>query len=97
MGKIEGQVLIAVEEGKRRLEKRESIEAPDPEIDELARSLGTEALLKKTVGKDERSFKSGDFFLKARQMLGQPAGAGIAVGKARVVLSPSDLFSFQEG
>jgi len=31
------------------------------------------------------------------KILGQPAGPGIAVGKARVVLDSSDLFSFQKG
>jgi rifampicin phosphotransferase len=35
--------------------------------------------------------------LKARQILGQPAGPGIARGKARVILSPSDLFDFKSG
>jgi pyruvate,water dikinase len=35
--------------------------------------------------------------LKARQLVGQPAGAGIAFGKARVVLDSSDLFNFKSG
>ena len=35
--------------------------------------------------------------LKARQIIGQPAGPGIAKGKARVILSPSDLFTFESG
>jgi phosphoenolpyruvate synthase/pyruvate phosphate dikinase len=33
----------------------------------------------------------------ARQLVGQPAGQGVAVGKARVVLNSQDLFSFQAG
>jgi pyruvate,water dikinase len=35
--------------------------------------------------------------LKARQIVGQPAGPGIARGKARVIQSPSDLFEFKSG
>jgi pyruvate,water dikinase len=38
-----------------------------------------------------------DFRLKARQIVGQPAGAGIAVGKARVIHEPDDLFLFKRG
>ena len=97
LGKIEGQVLAAAEEGSRRIQGREAIERPAPETDDLVRALGTDAPSKKTVVKKERSLKSGDFFLKSRQILGQPAGPGIAVGKARVVLNPSDLFNFQKG
>jgi len=35
--------------------------------------------------------------LKARQIVGQPAGPGIAKGKARVILSSSDLLNFKSG
>jgi pyruvate,water dikinase len=35
--------------------------------------------------------------LKARQLVGQPAGPGLAVGRARVILETDDLFAFQRG
>jgi pyruvate,water dikinase len=35
--------------------------------------------------------------VKARQLIGQPAGPGIARGKARGILDPSDLFEFKAG
>jgi pyruvate,water dikinase len=35
--------------------------------------------------------------IRARQIVGQPAGPGIAVGKARVLSKPSDLFTFKSG
>ncbi len=35
--------------------------------------------------------------IKARQLRGQPAGQGIARGRARVVFNTSDLFSFETG
>jgi len=34
---------------------------------------------------------------KARQLVGQPAGPGIAIGRARVVLEENDLYSFVSG
>jgi phosphohistidine swiveling domain-containing protein len=97
LGKIEGQLLAALEEGRRRLQGWDGIEKPAPEKDELVRALGADARLKKTVDVEEKPAKAGEFFLKARQILGQPAGPGIAVGKARIVLDPSDLFNFQKG
>ncbi|MDJ0991162.1 MAG: PEP-utilizing enzyme, partial [Desulfobacterales bacterium] len=35
--------------------------------------------------------------LKARQLVGQPAGPGLARGRARVVRSPGDLGRFRSG
>jgi pyruvate,water dikinase len=35
--------------------------------------------------------------LKARQIVGQPAGPGLAQGHARVILTPTDLFQFKAG
>ncbi len=40
---------------------------------------------------------SGAPLLKARQLVGQPAGPGIAVGRARVTLRTEDLYAFQSG
>jgi pyruvate,water dikinase len=35
--------------------------------------------------------------LRARQLVGQPAGPGVARGPARVIHTPADLASFQAG
>jgi phosphohistidine swiveling domain-containing protein len=35
------------------------------------------------------------FNIQARQVVGQPAGAGLATGKARVIRQPEDLFEFR--
>ena len=65
LGKIEGQVLAAVEEGSRRIQGWDAIARPAPETDDLVRALGTDAPFKKTVGKKEavrqvrRIFSSG--------------------------------------
>ena len=38
-----------------------------------------------------------DSNIKARQIVGQPAGPGVSIGKARVIHNASDLFGFKEG
>jgi pyruvate,water dikinase len=35
--------------------------------------------------------------MRARQLIGQPAGPGIATGPARVIAGPSDLANFEHG
>ncbi|BBO70079.1 hypothetical protein DSCA_40090 [Desulfosarcina alkanivorans] len=39
----------------------------------------------------------GDFVMRARQAIGQPAGQGLAVGPARVISAVDDLFRFKAG
>lgn len=38
-----------------------------------------------------------DFEVRARQLIGQPAGPGLGSGSARVIRGPQDLFKFQSG
>jgi phosphoenolpyruvate synthase/pyruvate phosphate dikinase len=95
LGRIEGQVLAALEEGVRRTEGR-SDKNEASEKDDLFRVV-SEASFQKPRPKSQQPVKKGDFFLKSRQILGQPAGPGMAMGKARVVLDSSDLFRFQSG
>jgi len=97
LGKIEGQVLAAVEEGSRRIKGRSAPESEASETDDLSRAVQSEASFQKPDRKALQSIKKRGFSLKSRQILGQPAGPGMAMGKARVVLDSSDLFSFQKG
>ncbi|MCB2149451.1 MAG: hypothetical protein KQI81_23425 [Deltaproteobacteria bacterium] len=39
----------------------------------------------------------GEFVMRARQIIGQPAGPGLAVGPARVIVAVEDLFLFKSG
>jgi pyruvate,water dikinase len=97
LGKIEGHLLAALNEGRRRIGSRCGIETGFLETGHVVRALrnGEEALEVCDVPAHE-PVESG-FTLKARQLVGQPAGAGIAFGKARVVLDSSDLFNFKSG
>ena len=101
LGRIKGQVLNAIAEGERRLSARGSSDLPDaipPE--ELVKALRNpryqpQGSPRAKTGRDEMAGRHLD--VKARQAVGQPAGAGIGVGKARVIDSSEDLFSFRQG
>ena len=97
LGKIEGQFLAALEEGTRRIESRSMSQIKSVETDDLLQAVQSEAPVHKAGPKDQPSSQRKAFSLKSRQIVGQPAGPGLAMGKARVVLDSSDLFNFQKG
>jgi pyruvate,water dikinase len=97
LGRIEGQRLASMEEGKRRLRKRPLVNAETLEDEDIVVVLRGSMLEPKANHPLPREAAQEDFRLKARQIVGQPAGAGIAVGKARVILDPGDLFLFKKG
>jgi pyruvate,water dikinase len=61
-------------------------------IDEPIQHQGRPGLTPETLVTAE-----GDFVMRARQIIGQPAGQGLAVGKARVISAVEDLFQFKSG
>jgi len=92
LGRIEAQLLAAVQEAKKRLENQ----TDDPASNVLRQVIeevdfGTESqassLTEKTTGGR----------LQARQLTGQPAGPGISKGTARVIRNHSDLANFKHG
>ena len=94
LARIEAQKLAAVEEGRRRLVVRGR--------DGVYPSLAEEILRHDPVATaGERSSQpmsaAADFTLQPRQLIGQPAGPGIARGPARVILDPSHLGRFKHG
>lgn len=95
LGRIEREVVVAIDEGTRRIDKRfqMKLEGADPE--EIIQALRHRDYIPKKRSSPEPMKISSE--LKARQIIGQPAGPGIAKGKARVILSPSDLFAFESG
>ncbi len=92
LGRIEAQLLAAVQEAKRRIENQTGDQTSTvlkqvlEEVD-----FGTES--RKSVP----AAKTSGYKLQARQLIGQPAGPGISKGKARVVRSHSDLADFKHG
>jgi pyruvate,water dikinase len=95
LGRIEAQLLAAQGEARRRLESGECANtdlAAASERAELRQELDHGADVPSEVD-EERS----DWTVRPRQLLGQPAGPGVATGPARVVVEPSDLFEFKRG
>ncbi len=95
LDRIEREVIAAAEEGRRRIEKRCSMKVDSSDPDEIMRALQDPHYIPaKRSAAEEIQPSSG---LKLRQIVGQPAGPGITKGKARVILSPSDIFAFESG
>jgi pyruvate,water dikinase len=92
LGRIEAQLLAAVQEAKRRIG-----DGIDGQIDDdLSRAL-EEVDFRTEPHKPEPIGDGAGINLKARQLIGQPAGPGIARGKARVIRKHSDLTDFKYG
>jgi pyruvate,water dikinase len=98
LGRIEARLTAALQEARRRLAPR----IPDgtAEIDPSELLLALE-----NPGHQLRAQPPGvkaaapapARTLRARQLVGQPAGPGIARGPARVILTPADLAAFEAG
>ncbi len=92
LGRIEAQLLTAVQEAKKRLESQ---------TDEPNAKVLRHVLEEVDFGNESQSSVlteeiTGDR-LQARQLTGQPAGPGISKGRARVIQNHSDLANFKHG
>ena len=97
LGKIEEQFFRALQEGRRRLQERHVEGAADLSESEVIRSL-VDRSYKPGVKQDEETrSKQENRNIKARQLLGQPAGPGIGRGRARVIDNARDLALFKSG
>ncbi len=97
MGKVQAQIVAAVEEGKKRLQRKGRSFFSRVKEQDVARALRDPRFVFKKAaspGKKPEQEKAG---IRGRQLVGQPASSGIASGKARVILRAQDLFSFQPG
>jgi pyruvate,water dikinase len=99
LGNIERQLQAALDIGRGRLEDRglpQTGQLPAGEIVASLRDPGYSPLLPAVEGNTE-TVGDEELAIKARQMIGQPAGPGISRGKARVIHQPSDLLQFKSG
>jgi len=94
LGRIEAELLAAVEEGRQRLRKRGLDGVGDYRDVDVARALRDPAFVPETSPEKDTA---DDFVLRARQLVGQPAGPGVAQGSARVIASQADLAAFEHG
>lgn len=95
LGRIEAQELKARQEAHRRLAER-GLEVPgDLPTEELSRAL-LDGTYQPRVP-EKKTTASNQTQIRARQLIGQPAGPGLAQGPARVIASFSDLTHFKHG
>ena len=98
LGKMEAQLNKAVREGERRLANRGRIPRGTAlEVTELIRALTEPDYHPAVKAVEAAAVQTRPTPIKARQLIGQPAGPGIASGLARVILDPAELFQFQKG
>jgi pyruvate,water dikinase len=97
IGKIQAQIVAATEEGKERLRSKGRIFPDRAEGIDVARALRDPRYRFKRSSSGGRKPEEKKAGIRGRQLVGQPAGPGIAAGKARVILRPEDLFAFQPG
>jgi pyruvate,water dikinase len=96
LGRIEAQAMAAVQEGQRRLHAGTPI-ARDPAGDKVLREALAKAPSQEKLSKGALKPRPTEFTLKARQLIGQPAGPGLSKGRARVITSDADLTDFKHG
>jgi rifampicin phosphotransferase len=95
LGRVEKQVMGAMDEGRRRTTNRGGSKSDAGETKELINVLIEPVhTLQDRSSSGKRMEPEG---VNARQIVGQPAGPGIATGKARVILDASHLFDFKSG
>jgi len=95
LGRIESELLRALVEVKRRSRKAAALPVESANADQFIRALTDPAFRPspRTIPGESKSEQA----IKARQLIGQPAGEGVAVGSARVVRRPEDLLDFKRG
>ncbi len=93
LGRIESNLLSAVQEARQRVEKLDVAVPPAKELIDVLLDLDHRS---KPPNPYQR--KPGqEFEIKPRQLIGQPAGPGISRNKARVIQQHSDLSDFKYG
>jgi pyruvate,water dikinase len=95
LGRIESQLNRAALEGRKRLGQQCDEPRACLNVEEVITALKHKEYVPKKEMEHVKETKPGS--VRARQLQGQPAGQGIARGKAHVVTNTSDLFGFKSG
>jgi pyruvate,water dikinase len=93
LGRIKGQAIMAIDQYRGRFSKNGVITNSD--VRKAVEGLSEPDTL--SPKGPEKEMKEEGFSARARQITGQPAGPGIARGKARVIADASDLRLFKAG
>jgi len=89
IGRIEAQLIAAVNEARDRAASG----ASSKELREMARGFQFGGI----SSSSGEAQPTGKYSARARQLVGQPAGPGIARGNARVVADPAEIADFKSG
>ncbi len=95
LGRIEAQLRLALQEGRRRLQAR-GLHLP-AELPAVAISLALTDPAYIPPAQESPQTVGESVQIQARQLIGQPAGPGIARGLARVIQQFADLADFHHG
>ena len=96
LGRIEARLLAAIKEGRDRIGNQTLAGKPASESAELRKVLN-DLDHRPAFTKPYQPEPGQSFEVKPRQLLGQPAGPGIAKGRARVIHQHTDLADFKSG
>ncbi|MDJ0816263.1 MAG: PEP/pyruvate-binding domain-containing protein [Desulfobacterales bacterium] len=96
LGRIEARLLAAIREGRNRIDRQALSNTSEPVSFELKKVLD-DLDHRPEFNKPYQTEPGQTFEVKPRQLLGQPAGPGIAKGRARVILQHTDLADFKSG
>jgi pyruvate,water dikinase len=95
LGKIEQQLNRALNEARRRIGARAISDTDALTVEELCKVLHNPSYV--PARKSARHERPKEFIVQPRQLIGQPAGPGIGVGTARVIIRDAELFNFKAG
>jgi pyruvate,water dikinase len=96
LARLEGLVLAAVEEGRRRLSVADDA-GLRVELEDVVRALRHPNLVVEAKPVQASPVVEKGFRARPRQLVGQPAGPGVATAAARVIEDVADLFEFRAG
>jgi pyruvate,water dikinase len=97
LARIEKQVMAPLEEAQRRIGINTRSDVGHLETAELVEVLRGKKTVQEKPAVQQKTPDRGEFNLRARQLVGQPAGPGLSHGKARVVLDNDQLFNMKAG
>lgn len=90
-------VIDAVEEGRRRLENAPPQDVLNADPDQIIAALRHPNLVVEPPPESTNLESPDGMRSQPRQLVGQPAGPGVATGRARVIDGVEDLFEIQPG
>jgi phosphohistidine swiveling domain-containing protein len=96
LGRIEAQLLAAVREARQRIDTYHHQDSHKENVSELIRVVESLDHRPAFQAPNKQETSEG-FVIHARQLIGQPAGPGLAKGPARVIKHTTDLAEFKHG